>query len=114
MSHLASADVPGDASVAEQTAIFHRILAAAADRGIDPQVRHLANTAALIDHPDTHFDLARVGIGAYGLNPVATPTPLTAGDDPAGHGRADQAGTGRAGRLLRPDVPDRTGRPRWR
>jgi alanine racemase len=77
MSHLASADVPGDASVAEQTATFHRILAAAADRGIDPQVRHLANTAGLIDHPDTHFDLARVGIGAYGLNPVATPTPLT-------------------------------------
>jgi len=76
MSHLASADVPGDPSVAAQTATFRRILAAAADRGITPQVRHLANTAGLIDHPDAHFDLARVGIGAYGLNPVHTPVAL--------------------------------------
>lgn len=76
MSHLASADVPGDPSVAEQIAVFRRLLAAAAERGIDPPVRHLANTAGLIDHPDSRFDLARVGIGAYGLNPVATALPL--------------------------------------
>lgn len=77
MSHLASADVPDDPSVPEQTAAFHRILTAAADRGIDPPVRHLANTAGLIDYPATRFDLVRVGIGAYGLNPVGTPVPLT-------------------------------------
>lgn len=76
MSHLASADVPGDASVAEQIGTFRRVLTAAAGRGITPQVRHLANTAGLIDHPDSRFDLARVGIGGYGLNPVATPVPL--------------------------------------
>jgi alanine racemase len=76
MSHLASADVPGDPSVAEQIATFRRLLAAAAERGIIPEVRHLANTAGLIDHPDSRFDLARVGIGGYGLNPVATPVPL--------------------------------------
>lgn len=76
MSHLASADVPGDPSVAEQIACFRTIAAAAAERGIDPPVRHLANTAGLIDHPDSRFDLARVGIGGYGLNPVATPVPL--------------------------------------
>jgi len=76
MSHLASADVRGDPSVAEQTAIFHRVLDAAAERGISAPVRHLANTAGLIDHPDTHFDLARVGIGIYGLNPVLTPLAL--------------------------------------
>lgn len=76
MSHLASADVPGDPSVAEQIATFRRLLAEAAERGIAPQVRHLANTAGLIDHPGSRFDLARVGIGGYGLNPVATPVPL--------------------------------------
>jgi alanine racemase len=76
MSHLASADVPGDPSVAEQTGTFRRCLDAAAGRGIVPQVRHLANTAGLIDHPDSRFDLARVGIGGYGLNPVATALPL--------------------------------------
>lgn len=76
MSHLASADVPGDASVAEQIATYRSLLAAAAERGITPQVRHLANTAGLIDHPDSRFDLVRIGIGGYGLNPVATPVPL--------------------------------------
>ncbi len=76
MSHLASADVPGDPSVAEQTGRFRRILDAAAQRGIRPPLRHLANTAGLVDHPDTRFDLARVGIGLYGLNPVDTPVPL--------------------------------------
>lgn len=76
MSHLASADVPGDPSVAAQIACFRTLIAAAAARGIDPPVRHLANTAGLIDHPDSRFDLARVGIGGYGLNPVATPLPL--------------------------------------
>jgi alanine racemase len=78
MSHLASADVPGDASVPEQTAAFRRILQAADVRGITADVRHLANTAGLIDHPDTHFDMARVGIGIYGLNPVSTPVGLSA------------------------------------
>ena len=76
MSHLASADVPGDPSVAEQIATYRRLLEAAGERGIVPPVRHLANTAGLIDHPDSRFDLARVGIGGYGLNPVATPVPL--------------------------------------
>lgn len=76
MSHLASADVPGDPSVPEQTAAFRRILRAAADRGITAEVRHLANTAGLIDHPDAAFDMARIGIGIYGLNPVTTPVAL--------------------------------------
>lgn len=76
MSHLASADVPGDPSVGAQIATYRRLLAAAAERGITPQLRHLANTAGLIDHPQSRFDLARVGIGGYGLNPVGTPVAL--------------------------------------
>ncbi len=76
MSHLASADVPGDPSVAEQTAGFRRALGAAERLGIVPRYRHLANTPAVIDHPATVFDLARCGIGIYGLNPVRTPAGL--------------------------------------
>ncbi len=76
MSHLASADVPGDRSVGEQTATFETALAAAARQGIVPRYRHLANTPSVIDHPGTVFDLARCGIGIYGLNPVPTPAGL--------------------------------------
>ena len=76
MSHLASADVPGDPSVGEQTAAFRDVLESAERAGIRGAVRHLANTPAVLDHPSTHFDLGRCGIGIYGLTPVATPARL--------------------------------------
>lgn len=75
MSHLASADVPDDPSVAEQTALFTAALDLAAQAGIRA-TRHLANTPAVLDHPATYFDLGRCGIGLYGLNPVTTLVPL--------------------------------------
>jgi alanine racemase len=70
MSHLASADVPGDPSVAAQTAVFTEAVTAAAAAGLRPRWRHLANTAGAIAHPATRFDLVRCGIGLYGLCPV--------------------------------------------
>jgi alanine racemase len=76
MSHLASADVPGDPSVAEQTAIFREVIDLAERAGIRAATRHLANTPAVLDHPETYFDLGRCGIGIYGLNPVRTPAEL--------------------------------------
>ena len=76
MSHLASADVPGDPSVGEQTTTFREVLNLARDRGVTARWHHLANTPAVLDHPDTYFDLGRCGIGLYGINPVATPAGL--------------------------------------
>ncbi|HET8591799.1 MAG TPA: alanine racemase [Nakamurella sp.] len=70
MSHLASADIPGDPSVAEQTARFTEAIAAARAAGLRPRWHHLANTAGTIAHPATRFDLVRCGIGLYGLCPV--------------------------------------------
>jgi alanine racemase len=37
--------------------------------GIRPPVRHTACTAAAVLYPDTHFSMARVGIGLYGIWP---------------------------------------------
>ncbi|GGK92544.1 alanine racemase [Mangrovihabitans endophyticus] len=70
-SHLASADVPGDASVDRQLAAFADGLEVAGRFGVRPHVRHLANSAATLTRPDTHFDLVRTGIAIYGLSPVA-------------------------------------------
>ena len=39
--------------------------------GLRPRYRHLANSAASLTRPDTHFDLVRPGIAVYGLSPVA-------------------------------------------
>ena len=37
--------------------------------GISPRYRHIANSAATLTRPDTHFDLVRPGIAVYGLSP---------------------------------------------
>jgi alanine racemase len=70
MSHLASADIPGDPSVAEQTTRFTEAIEAAHAAGLHPRWHHLANTAGTLAHPDTRFDLVRCGIGLYGLCPM--------------------------------------------
>jgi alanine racemase len=70
-SHLACADTPGDASIDRQLAAFHQGLALAERLGLRPRWRHLANSAAALTRPDTHFDLVRAGIATYGLSPVA-------------------------------------------
>jgi alanine racemase len=38
--------------------------------GLSPGLRHLANSAATLTRPSTHFDLVRVGIAAYGIRPA--------------------------------------------
>jgi alanine racemase len=70
-SHLASADEPQHPTIGRQLAAFRDALDVAARAGIEPQLRHLANSAATLLLPETHFDLVRPGIAVYGLSPVA-------------------------------------------
>jgi len=67
-SHFASADVPGDTSVAAQLDAFEAALDVAKKRGVTPEVRHIANTAATLEMPEARYDLVRVGGGIYGLS----------------------------------------------
>ncbi|MGQ0631052.1 MAG: alanine racemase [Sporichthyaceae bacterium] len=69
-SHLACSDEPTHPSVAVQLAAFTEALALAERAGVTPEVRHLANSAATIALPETHFDLVRPGIAVYGFSPV--------------------------------------------
>ncbi len=69
-SHLASADDPGNPSVPAQLAAFDRALEIARDEGLDPDLRHLANSAGILDVPQSHFDLVRAGIALYGVEPI--------------------------------------------
>ncbi|MGM1017366.1 MAG: alanine racemase [Actinomycetota bacterium] len=50
-------------------ALFEEGVAAAADLGVRPEIRHIAATAAAIDLPQTRLDAVRIGIGIYGLSP---------------------------------------------
>jgi len=68
-SHLAHADAPGHPTIDRQRALFVEAVEIAATAGLRPQVRHLANSAATLVLPQTHFDLVRPGIAVYGLSP---------------------------------------------
>jgi alanine racemase len=68
-SHLAVAEAgPGHATNRAQLARFTRAVEVAAAHGLAPEVRHLANSAALLTDPATHFDLVRPGAAVYGLS----------------------------------------------
>ncbi len=69
LSHLASGETPGDPSVERQVAEFGRVVAAMADRGIRPALRHLANSGGLVADSRTHFDMVRPGLVLYGALP---------------------------------------------
>ncbi|MGC9666658.1 alanine racemase [Planosporangium sp. 12N6] len=69
-SHFARADEPGHPSVDAQLERFGDALAVAARYGVNPRVRHFANSAAILTRPDAHFDVVRAGIAMYGLSPI--------------------------------------------
>ncbi|MFI7500426.1 alanine racemase [Streptomyces sp. NPDC049687] len=68
-SHFARADEPGHPSIAAQLGLFREMVAYAEGRGIQPEVRHIANSPATLTLPETHFDLVRPGIAMYGVSP---------------------------------------------
>ncbi|REK89714.1 alanine racemase [Streptomyces inhibens] len=68
-SHFACADEPGHPSIAAQLTAFEEALKTADAAGLRPEVRHIANTPALLTLPEAHFDLVRAGIGIYGISP---------------------------------------------
>ncbi len=68
-SHLASADDPSDALNAEQRQVFRDACDILASLGVEPPIRHLANSGATLNQPESLFDLARAGIAVYGVSP---------------------------------------------
>ncbi len=70
-SHVAFADGGPDHPVNNRQAhVFADALEVAGRAGLRPQVRHLANSAATLLDPSTHYDLVRPGVAVYGLSPV--------------------------------------------
>ncbi|MEW2133417.1 alanine racemase [Streptomyces sp. NPDC005435] len=68
-SHFACADEPGHPSITAQLDRFREMTAYAEERGLRPEVRHIANSPATLTLPETHFDLVRTGIAMYGVSP---------------------------------------------
>jgi alanine racemase len=66
-SHFADADSPDGAYAAQQLGSFLSAVSNMERVGIKVPLRHMANSAALLFHPEAHLDMARPGIAIYGL-----------------------------------------------
>ncbi len=73
-SHLSHADRQAHPVVAQQVRLFEEMVEQACDAGLDPELLHLANSAAALGHPGTHYDLVRAGVAVYGVEPMADRT----------------------------------------
>jgi len=68
-THFASADSSDKTYAGKQFEIFLDFLNELRRAGINPPLCHAANSAAIIDLPETHLDMVRAGIAIYGLYP---------------------------------------------
>lgn len=69
MTHLATADEADKSYTEMQVSLYRQVLKEFFERGIKISIKHLANSAAIIDLPNLEFDLVRPGIMSYGLWP---------------------------------------------
>jgi alanine racemase len=70
-SHLASSDEADRTYTNTQRERFDEVVDGFRVRGLPTPVRHLANSGAVLQHPDTWYDLVRPGILSYGVFPSA-------------------------------------------
>ncbi len=67
-SHFASAEDDPELST-RQIAEFNRVLELLRHDGIDPGLRHMSNSAGILNHPEAEYDCVRPGITLYGYGP---------------------------------------------
>ena len=68
-THFANADSADKSHAEGQLNLFMNYLNQLHKAGLNPAVKHAANSAALIEMPQSHLDMVRPGIASYGLYP---------------------------------------------
>ncbi|MDI3477871.1 MAG: alanine racemase [Thermoanaerobacterium sp.] len=68
-SHFSSSDEKDKEYTIKQFNIFNSLTERLKKSGIDIPIRHIANSAAILDMPETHLDMVRPGIILYGSYP---------------------------------------------
>ncbi|HEX7538275.1 MAG TPA: alanine racemase [Dermatophilaceae bacterium] len=95
-SHFVYADEPTHPTVRRQEEQFAQAVRDAEREGCDLEVRHIANSAAILTNSGAAYDLVRPGLAVYGLSPVpALGDPRSFGLTPAMTLSADLAITKR-------------------
>ena len=81
-THFATADEADLTQTFDQLSNLNQLLEQLEQAGLRPPLVHAANTAGLLNLPESRFDMVRPGIGIFGLPPSKT-TRLPAGFQPA-------------------------------
>ena len=68
-SHFATSEEPDQKFARHQLGLFHRVLDDLSRRGIHVRLRHMANSGAILQLPESHFEMVRPGIMMYGYTP---------------------------------------------
>ena len=68
-THFATADSADKSYANRQLEDFLDFVSRLHRAGLEPPIKHAANSGALIDMPDSHLDMVRPGIATYGLYP---------------------------------------------
>jgi alanine racemase len=69
MSHLACADTPSEAFTMKQISHFKRVIEKGRALGLKLPLNHIANSAGIMSHEASHFEMVRPGIMLYGGYP---------------------------------------------
>jgi len=67
--HFATSDQRDLSFAKEQLKRFQSLYDKLKKAGLNIPIRHVANSAAIIQFPESHFELVRLGISLYGLTP---------------------------------------------
>lgn len=68
-SHFALADAEDKTFAYQQLDKFKLAISKVQEAGVEIAIKHIANSAALLEMPEAHFDMVRAGIILYGLWP---------------------------------------------
>jgi len=72
-THFASADILDDPFTENQIRLFRQLLKRLDKDGVPYEAAHAANSAAILNYPQSFFDMVRVGLFAYGVWPGERP-----------------------------------------
>ncbi|MGA1839637.1 MAG: alanine racemase [bacterium] len=69
-THLSTSEESDHSYTHYQTSRFRQLVESVSSHFSPLPILHMGNSAAVIQHPETYFDMVRVGIMLYGLAPV--------------------------------------------
>jgi alanine racemase len=70
-THFATSELENDGYTGRQLDLFCSVYEKIKERGFEIPLRHTANSGAVLNYPEAHFDMVRLGILLYGLYPSA-------------------------------------------